>query len=823
MSARGAGMDFLLGDDMGSGDITPGGDDGALRRAIASTSLPGDPRTARAAPCRRETGDEGGVPETPAVAVVRHEVLRGMMLQMRDIEERLLQTVCAQQTQPTVGPTDKGSSVVRGGRGNAMRGAKAEADKAPALASDEDDLGGFVFVCSSDTCAEALETGIFGLPGSHLDDLVEAVTNSTPVFLFNFSDGTLHGAWVADGRPAMNLSPSAFSSPNRSSSRFPAQLRVKRSEDSATYPYVTLRLDEENLSFTSKLAGHWSWFGVPGAISKAHTRSILDKMRERQSTAAQPVASSEATAASASSIASCLVGESVDSDNMGRGEGCSVAAAVVADSLFRSRVMRSPPSDFTAASCDQLLPEGRSEAEVARVAKVQLARMVYSVRGRSEAGEEEIDAAAVQVARCCLAAVEKIKEFSAEENELRSRQGHRGDLDEVFSVASVPASTGADEAGVVEVCWTPPPFFSAAVLEGAVLPSSVIHALPHEYSTFVSVDAFRSLSLAYTAQGLSPRMFLPRLFELVMFYESLACCTTQTGGGFGAFELSLPETFTAAAQRHCGARLLLVSPLDSTVPRPCLGTARVDACWGSEGVFTDLRLDGGSFLLHLPACWTQGEVQPLHPHPNSPVAGLLRPVTTGFALAEDSHSPLSFAIVVSLPAGTATDDDFFLLLDPLLAPYLRRSVLVPNEEYGCELHRLASCASGPPRLTPAGTSVWASAVHFANFRGGIGDGRGSHGFADDGADLALCFLQNDTGALAWPITQKAVDGLCSALSSTAMAAAGTPLSAAAMESLSLETLNTADRGVPIGFNRGEGEGGSKAGGISWAKVVKAGK
>ena len=427
---------------------------------------------------------------------------------------------------------------------------------------------------------------------------------------------------------------------------------------------------------------------------------------------------------------------------------------------------------------------------------------------------------------------------------------------ETFKVSSVP-SDGAG-AGVVEVCWTPaaalgvPPdggdgsgadgdaaLSSAwayrfkyaqadtgcddragsggggAVGRGA---PSLARSLPREYSTYVSVATFRCLSLAYTERSQAPALFLPRLFHLALFYEALAYATAPTGGGFGAFELALPEAVLAAAQAHLRAAPILVSPL-APLRFGGLGTAGcgVDGCFGSVGAFTELHLDAGSFLLHLPCALTHMHPAPLCPEPESPLRLVLGPVVRGLANHAARTEPLSFLLAAAVVPGSM--DPSALPVDDALRPFLRRACLVPASHHRYEARRLPSCASGPPVASgnncPGNNpAAWASAVEAGNGSGhrraqGMDfDGAGGGvGWAEDGGcDMLLVWLQNDAGARAYPASDECEEALVQAFVAAA---------SAALQESGLAAL-------PPGYGR-MGSGGGEGGGFSWAKVVKGRK
>jgi hypothetical protein len=484
--------------------------------------------------------------------------------------------------------------------------------------------------------------------------------------------------------------------------------------------------------------------------------------------------------------------------------------------------------------------------EVARVARAELLRNVVAKAGLGSLGRElseKLDAAAQQAARCWASARDRVAKFARDEAAVPGRPEV---ADEAFRVASVAGPEVSDAVGVVEVCWSPSPSLQAAAYAaqaedlGGAQPWSaaasgappkeapLLRALPREYSTFVSVQTFRSLSQVYTERGHAPRLFVPRLFELALLYETLAAATTPSGGGFGAFELALPDGLLNAAHAFFNAQQVLVSALFARpgVASGLLGTAmplRVDACWGSAGTFADVQLDAGSFLLHVPTCWTQDAASPLHPPQDAPLRHLLRPLARGFAAA---HQPLSFLLVVSLPRrpdgaaqSSETDEAVSLAVEPSLRPFLRAARLVPRAQHSYEARRLVSVASGPPRHSASTPAAWAVAVEAANHH--RSDDRS--GWAGDGCDAMLCVLQNEAGARTWPASDDALAALTRALAEAAAAAASEPddVHDASSSGGAFDAARTAT-GLSGGGFGGDGGGQSKAGGVSWAKVA-AGK
>lgn len=81
-------------------------------------------------------------------------------------------------------------------------------------------VAGFVFLCDDKTRGEVLKLRCFGLPKKNFEEM-QTIDDTTQLFLWNFRSTQLMGPFSADGKPALNVEPSAFNG------RFPAQLRFK--------------------------------------------------------------------------------------------------------------------------------------------------------------------------------------------------------------------------------------------------------------------------------------------------------------------------------------------------------------------------------------------------------------------------------------------------------------------------------------------------------------------------------------------------------------------------------------------------------------------
>merc|ERR1719397_1788410 len=80
---------------------------------------------------------------------------------------------------------------------------------------------GMVFLCNNRTEKECLDKMIFGSPENHFEAM-KTITANTALFLYRVGESpVLHGVFVSDGEPAMNIDKDVWNG------RFPAQVRVK--------------------------------------------------------------------------------------------------------------------------------------------------------------------------------------------------------------------------------------------------------------------------------------------------------------------------------------------------------------------------------------------------------------------------------------------------------------------------------------------------------------------------------------------------------------------------------------------------------------------
>ncbi|KAH6802252.1 hypothetical protein C2S51_033698 [Perilla frutescens var. frutescens] len=91
----------------------------------------------------------------------------------------------------------------------------------------KDKLGAVIFGCKHHTIAECLNKELFGLPAPHYA-YVKNVTAGLTLYLFNYSDRTLHGIYEAVSCGKMNVNPLAWiTSEGTELTPFPAQVRIR--------------------------------------------------------------------------------------------------------------------------------------------------------------------------------------------------------------------------------------------------------------------------------------------------------------------------------------------------------------------------------------------------------------------------------------------------------------------------------------------------------------------------------------------------------------------------------------------------------------------
>ncbi|CAJ2670869.1 unnamed protein product [Trifolium pratense] len=90
----------------------------------------------------------------------------------------------------------------------------------------KNELGGVVFGCKNMTINECLNKQLFGLPAVHYS-YVKNIHPGLPLFLFNYSDRTLHGIFEAAGDGRMYIDRYAWTNDGSDVTQFPAQVRVR--------------------------------------------------------------------------------------------------------------------------------------------------------------------------------------------------------------------------------------------------------------------------------------------------------------------------------------------------------------------------------------------------------------------------------------------------------------------------------------------------------------------------------------------------------------------------------------------------------------------
>lgn len=89
----------------------------------------------------------------------------------------------------------------------------------------QDQLGGVVFGTKNCTIKECLSKQLFGLPSVHFS-YVKNIRPGLPLFLFNYSDRTLHGIFEAAGPGRMSIDRYAWTDDGAQVTPFPAQVQI---------------------------------------------------------------------------------------------------------------------------------------------------------------------------------------------------------------------------------------------------------------------------------------------------------------------------------------------------------------------------------------------------------------------------------------------------------------------------------------------------------------------------------------------------------------------------------------------------------------------
>ncbi|CAA2960492.1 kelch 3 [Olea europaea subsp. europaea] len=87
-------------------------------------------------------------------------------------------------------------------------------------------LGGVIFGCTRGTFRECLSKQLFGLPAHHFV-YVKNIEPGLPLFLFNYSDRTIHGIFEAASCGQLNINPYAWTSDGSEKTPYPAQVQIR--------------------------------------------------------------------------------------------------------------------------------------------------------------------------------------------------------------------------------------------------------------------------------------------------------------------------------------------------------------------------------------------------------------------------------------------------------------------------------------------------------------------------------------------------------------------------------------------------------------------
>ncbi|KAJ4885821.1 DCD (Development and Cell Death) domain protein [Raphanus sativus] len=88
------------------------------------------------------------------------------------------------------------------------------------------DLCGVIFGCKFSTIKECYAKKLFGLPAAHMA-YIKNIDPGLTLFLFNYSDRTLHGIFEAASEGELNIDPKAWSPNGTDPSPYPAQVKIR--------------------------------------------------------------------------------------------------------------------------------------------------------------------------------------------------------------------------------------------------------------------------------------------------------------------------------------------------------------------------------------------------------------------------------------------------------------------------------------------------------------------------------------------------------------------------------------------------------------------
>ncbi|QCE12062.1 kelch-like protein 18 [Vigna unguiculata] len=86
-------------------------------------------------------------------------------------------------------------------------------------------LGGVIFGCKNATMRECLSKQLFGLPAQHFS-YVKNIDPGLPLFLFNYTDRTLHGIFEAASKGRMLINPYGWTTDGSERTQYPAQVQI---------------------------------------------------------------------------------------------------------------------------------------------------------------------------------------------------------------------------------------------------------------------------------------------------------------------------------------------------------------------------------------------------------------------------------------------------------------------------------------------------------------------------------------------------------------------------------------------------------------------
>lgn len=138
------------------------------------------------------------------------------------------------------------------------------------------DLGGVIFGCTHETMAECRSEQLFGLPMGHIS-YVQNIRPGLPLFLFNYSDRTLHGIFEAVSNGQKHINPYAWTDGSHITP-YPAQVRIRtRVHCNPVAENLFKKVIERN--YNNDETPHHFWF----ELDKAQTDKLIALFRPSKS------------------------------------------------------------------------------------------------------------------------------------------------------------------------------------------------------------------------------------------------------------------------------------------------------------------------------------------------------------------------------------------------------------------------------------------------------------------------------------------------------------------------------------------------------------